>query len=70
MKRPFVDSFPAKAPWVSEALDCAHQLAAEIDGTVSAAVVGEDLGALADELARKKLYKAYAINHNLLKVPI
>jgi electron transfer flavoprotein alpha subunit len=51
-----------------ETLACANQLAVQIDGTVSAAVVGQDIGALADELAQKKLYKAYAINHDLLKV--
>jgi hypothetical protein len=51
-----------------ETLACAHQLAAQLDGTVSAAVVGQDIGVLADELARRKLHKAYAINHDLLKV--
>ena len=49
-----------------ETLVAGQQLAAQIGGTVSAAVAGQGIGALANELASKKLDKAYAVDHQLL----
>jgi electron transfer flavoprotein alpha subunit len=45
-----------------ETLAAAQQL-----GAASAAVVGQGIGALANELAQKKLDKVYAVEHDLLK---
>ena len=39
----------------------------ELNQPVSAAVVGQGIGALAAELAAKKLEKVYAVEHELLK---
>jgi electron transfer flavoprotein alpha subunit len=49
-----------------ETLAAGQQLAAETGQTVSAAVVGLGIGALAGELAGKKLDRAYAVEHELL----
>ncbi|HUJ49721.1 MAG TPA: electron transfer flavoprotein subunit alpha/FixB family protein [Bryobacteraceae bacterium] len=49
-----------------ETLAAGQQLAAQIGGTASAAVAGQGIGALANELASKKLDKVYAIEHQLL----
>ena len=43
-----------------------QQLAAQTGGTVSAAVAGQGIGALAGELAHKKLDRVYAVEHQLL----
>ncbi|HEY1339409.1 MAG TPA: electron transfer flavoprotein subunit alpha/FixB family protein [Bryobacteraceae bacterium] len=50
-----------------ETLAAAQQLAGELNTTASAAVVGQSIGALASELASKKLDKVYAVEHDLLK---
>ena len=50
-----------------ETLVAGQQLAAQIGGTVSAAVAGQGIDSLAGELAQKKLDKVYAVNHDLLK---
>ena len=49
-----------------ETLAAGQQLAAQTGGAVSAAVAGNNLGALAAELASKKLDKVYAVDHQLL----
>src|SRR5580704_12147277 len=49
-----------------ETLAAGQQLASETGGAASAAVVGQNVGALADELAKKKLERVYAVNHDLL----
>jgi electron transfer flavoprotein alpha subunit len=50
-----------------ETLAAAQQLASELNTTASAAVLGQGIGALAQELSSKKLDKVYAIEHDLLK---
>jgi electron transfer flavoprotein alpha subunit len=50
-----------------ETLAAAQQLAKELGVTVSAAVLGHDVEALAGELATKQLEKVYAVEHELLK---
>jgi electron transfer flavoprotein alpha subunit len=50
-----------------ETLAAAQQIAGELGGTASAAVLGQNIGALADELATKRLDKVYAFEHELLK---
>jgi len=49
-----------------EALAAAQQLAAELGGTASAAVVGQGIATLAQEAAQKKLERVYAAEHALL----
>src|SRR5437588_7459662 len=49
-----------------ETLVAGQQLARDTGGTLSAAVSGQGIGALAGELARKKLERVYAIDHALL----
>jgi electron transfer flavoprotein alpha subunit len=49
-----------------ETLVAGQQLAAQTGSTVSAAVAGQGIGALATELATKKLDKVYAVEHALL----
>src|SRR5580765_6614014 len=49
-----------------ETLVAGQQLAAQTGGTVSAAVVGQGIAALASELALKKLDRVYAVEHPLL----
>ena len=49
-----------------ETLAAGQQLAAQIGGTVSAAVAGQGIGALANELASKKVEKIFAVEHELL----
>jgi len=49
-----------------ETLAAAQQMAAELNTTASAAVVGHGLNELAGELAAHKLEKAYTIEHDLL----
>ena len=49
-----------------ETLAAGQQLAAQTGGTASAAVAGQSVGALATELASKKLEKVYAVEHALL----
>jgi electron transfer flavoprotein alpha subunit len=49
-----------------ETLAAGQQLAAQISGTVSAAVAGQGIGGLGNELASKKLDKVYAVEHQLL----
>jgi electron transfer flavoprotein alpha subunit len=49
-----------------ETLAAGQQLAAQIGGTASAAVAGQGIGALANELVSKKLDKVYAVDHQLL----
>jgi electron transfer flavoprotein alpha subunit len=49
-----------------ETLAAGQQLAAQTGATVSAAVVGQGIDALAGELAQKKLDKVYAVSHDLL----
>src|SRR5258707_13235639 len=51
-----------------ETLAAGQQLAAQTGATVSAAVVGQGIDALAGELAQKKLVKGYAVTHELLAV--
>jgi len=50
-----------------ETLAAAQQLAGEMKTEVSAAVLGESIGALASELSAKQLTKVYAVEHELLK---
>jgi electron transfer flavoprotein alpha subunit len=50
-----------------ETLSAAQQLAKELGTTASAAVLGQDVSALAGELATKQLEKVYAVGHDLLK---
>jgi len=50
-----------------ETLAAAQQIAGELGTTASAAVLGDDVAALAQELARKQLDKVYAFEHELLK---
>ena len=50
-----------------ETLAAAQQIAKQLNTTASAAVVGQDPGALASELATKQLDKVYAVRHDLLK---
>jgi electron transfer flavoprotein alpha subunit len=49
-----------------ETLVAGQQLAAQTGGAVSAVVAGQGIGALAGELARKKLERVYAVDHPLL----
>ena len=49
-----------------ETLAAAQQLASQLGTTASAAVPGEGAGALANELACKKLDRVYAMEHTLL----
>jgi electron transfer flavoprotein alpha subunit len=49
-----------------ETLVAGQQLAAQTGQTVSAAVAGQGIAALAGELARKKLDRVYAVEHQLL----
>jgi electron transfer flavoprotein alpha subunit len=50
-----------------ETLAAAQQLAGELGTTVSAAVLGQGISALAGELTSKQLEKVYAVDHELLK---
>ncbi len=50
-----------------ETLAAAQQIAAELNTTASAGVLGAGLNELTGELAKHKLEKAYAIEHDLLK---
>ncbi len=50
-----------------ETLAAAQQLAKELNTTVSAAVLGQGISALAGELGSKQLDKVYAVDHDLLK---
>jgi electron transfer flavoprotein alpha subunit len=50
-----------------ETLAAAQQLAGELGTTASAAVLGQGAGALAGELASKRLDKFYAVEHDLLR---
>jgi electron transfer flavoprotein alpha subunit len=50
-----------------ETLAAAQQIARELGTTVSAAVLGHDVGALADELAATDVATVYAFEHELLK---
>ena len=50
-----------------ETLAAARKLAAELNTTASAAVLGHSIGGLAGELASKGLEKVYAVEHELLK---
>jgi len=50
-----------------ETLAAGQQLAEEIGETLSAAVVGHGIGALAEELSRKKLDRVHAVEHELLR---
>ncbi len=54
-----------KMSW--ETLAAAQQLGAELSQPVEAAVLGQDVGALATELAGKKLDAVHAVTHELLK---
>jgi electron transfer flavoprotein alpha subunit len=49
-----------------ETLAAGQQLGAQTGRTVSAAVAGQGIAALAGELARKKLDRVYAVEHQLL----
>ncbi|MBZ5607789.1 MAG: electron transfer flavoprotein subunit alpha/FixB family protein [Acidobacteriia bacterium] len=49
-----------------ETLAAGQQLAAQTGQTASTAVAGQGIGALAGELARKKLERVYAVDHALL----
>ena len=49
-----------------ETLAAGQQLAAQTGQTVSAAVAGQGIAALAGELARKRLDRVYAVEHQLL----
>jgi len=51
-----------------ETLAAGQQLASELGQSASAAVPGQGSGALAAELASKKLDKVYAVDHELLNV--
>jgi electron transfer flavoprotein alpha subunit len=50
-----------------ETLAAAQQLAKELGTTASAAVLGQGVEALAQELASKQLAKVYAVEHELLR---
>jgi len=50
-----------------ETLAAAQQIARELRTTASAAVLGQDISALANELATKQLETVYAFEHELLK---
>jgi electron transfer flavoprotein alpha subunit len=50
-----------------ETLVAAQQIAAEESGTVSAAVLGKGVAALADELATKNVTEVLAVEHELLE---
>ncbi|MGB7761744.1 MAG: electron transfer flavoprotein subunit alpha/FixB family protein [Bryobacteraceae bacterium] len=50
-----------------ETLAAAQQIARELATTVSAAVLGHNIGALANELAARQLDTVYAFEHELLK---
>ena len=50
-----------------ETLAAAQQIARELGTTVSAAVLGHNIGTLANELATKQLDKVYAFEHELMK---
>jgi len=50
-----------------ETLAAAQQLARELGVTASAAVLGQGIEGLANELASKQLQKVYAVEHDLLK---
>ena len=50
-----------------EALAAGQQLAAAMNTTVSAAVLGQGLDAAAAELAGKQITRAYAVEHDLLQ---
>jgi electron transfer flavoprotein alpha subunit len=50
-----------------ETLAAGQQLAREMQAPVSAAVLGQSIGGLADELTAKKLNHVYAVEHELLK---
>jgi len=49
-----------------ETLAAAQQLATQTGVPAAAAVAGQGISALADELARKKLERVYAVSHDLL----
>src|SRR5260370_35070343 len=49
-----------------ETLAAGQQLAAQTGASISAAVVGQGIDALAGELAQKKLDKVYVVTHDLL----
>src|ERR1700686_5158661 len=49
-----------------ETLVAGQQLASQTGVAASAAVVGQGIAALADELAHKKLERVYAVSHDLL----
>ena len=50
-----------------ETLAAAQQIARELGTTTEAAVLGNNIRALADEVATKQLGKVYAFEHELLK---
>ena len=50
-----------------ETLAAAQQIARELGATASAAVLGHNIGALANELAAKQLDRVYTFEHELLK---
>ena len=50
-----------------ETLAAAQQIARELDTTVSAAVLGHNISALANELATKQVETVYAFEHELLR---
>jgi electron transfer flavoprotein alpha subunit len=50
-----------------ETLAAGQQVAAALGRTASAAIPGQAVGALADELTSKKLDRVYAVEHELLK---
>jgi electron transfer flavoprotein alpha subunit len=50
-----------------ETLAAAQQMAKDLNTTASAAVAGDNVAALASELASKQLEKVYAVEHALLK---
>jgi electron transfer flavoprotein alpha subunit len=50
-----------------ETLAAAQQIARELDTTASAAVLGDAIGPLADELAAQQVATVYAVEHELLK---
>ena len=49
-----------------ETVAAGQEIATQLGGTASAAVVGQGIGALAAELAQKKLDRVYAVEHTLL----
>lgn len=50
-----------------ETLAAAQQIAAETNATVAGVVIGKGVGALADELAQKKLAEVLLVQHDLLE---